>query len=131
MYQRFCAHLIIVYLIIAIFGCIPQPTSELLCTSVIDGDTIKLSDETTVRYLGIDTPEKDETFYQESVEANRAMVEGKQIRLEYDVETKDRYDRTLAYVYADDTFVNADIVIDLVEGDRNKYYIHCSVQTLR
>lgn len=110
MYQRFCAHLIIVYLIIAIFGCIPQPTSELLCTSVIDGDTIKLSDETTVRYLGIDTPEVDEPLGPEATGANRKLVEGQSVRLKYDRERQGKYGRTLAYVYADDTFVNAELV---------------------
>jgi len=84
MYKRFCVHLIIVCLIIAIFSCIPQPASELLCTSVIDGDTIKLSDETTVRYLGIDTPEVDEPLGPEATGANRKLVEGQSVRLEYD-----------------------------------------------
>ena len=110
MYQRFCAHLIIVLLIVAIFGCIPQPSPELICINVIDGDTIEITDGIRVRYIGINTPEVDEPWGDEATEANKGLVEGKQIRLEYDVETKDRYDRTLAYVYADDTFVNAELV---------------------
>jgi len=39
------------------------------------------------------------------------LVEGKKVRLEFDVQKRDRYDRLLAYVYLEDgTFVNAEIV---------------------
>jgi len=39
------------------------------------------------------------------------MVEGKRVKLEYDWQRKDRYGRTLAYVYLDDgTFLNAEII---------------------
>ena len=110
MYKRFCAHLIIVCLIIAIFSCIPQPAPELICTSVIDGDTIKLSDGNIVRYIGINTPEVDESLGKEATEANKQLVENKRVRLEYDIQQIDKYGRTLAYVYTDDIFVNAELV---------------------
>ena len=39
------------------------------------------------------------------------MVEGKRVRLEYDWERRDKYGRTLAYVYLEDgTFLNAEII---------------------
>ena len=39
------------------------------------------------------------------------MVEGKRVRLEYDQTRRDRYGRTLAYVYLEDgTHLNAEIV---------------------
>jgi micrococcal nuclease len=39
------------------------------------------------------------------------MVEGKAVRLEYDWQSKDKYGRTLAYVYlTDGTFLNAEII---------------------
>jgi micrococcal nuclease len=39
------------------------------------------------------------------------LIDGRKVRLEYDVSRYDRYGRTLAYVYLDDgTFVNADLV---------------------
>ncbi len=47
---------------------------------------------------------------QEAYEANRKLVEGKKVRLEFDVEKRDKYGRLLAYVYVDDTFVNAWLV---------------------
>ena len=38
-------------------------------------------------------------------------IEGKRIRLEFDVQKTDEYGRTLAYVYlGDGTFVNAEII---------------------
>ncbi len=86
-------------------------------TRVVDGDTIVLSDKTKVRYIGIDTPETKhpkksvQFFGKEASEANKKLVEGKKIRLEYDVQKTDKYKRTLAYVYLDDgTFVNAWLV---------------------
>jgi micrococcal nuclease len=83
---------------------------------VIDGDTILLAGGTRVRYIGMDTPEsvhpnkRVEFMAEEAAEFNRGLVEGKKVRLEYDVERRDRYGRTLAYVYLDTLFVNAEMV---------------------
>ncbi len=77
---------------------------------VIDGDTIELIDGRMVRYIGIDTPETrrrvgdrwvtdPEPFAKAAAEANRRLVAGRVVRLEYDVQTRDRYGRLLAYVY--------------------------------
>ena len=85
---------------------------------VIDGDTVELADGRLVRYLGIDTPEvrrrngaqwvtDPQPFGREATEANRRLVEGKTVRLEYDVQTHDRYGRLLAYVYHEGQMVNA------------------------
>jgi len=39
------------------------------------------------------------------------MVEGKEVRLDYDWQKRDRYGRLLAYVYLmDGTFLNAEII---------------------
>ena len=79
-------------------------------TKVIDGDTIVLENGTRIRYIGINTPERGKPFYKEATEANRELVEGKKVRLEYGFQN-DPYKRTLAYVYLDDgTFVNAWLV---------------------
>ncbi len=41
----------------------------------------------------------------------RRLVDGKTVRVEYDWNRKDKYNRTLAYVYLlDGTFVNAEII---------------------
>ncbi len=41
----------------------------------------------------------------------RKLVEGKEVKLEFDVSQRDKYGRLLAYVYlTDGTFVNAEII---------------------
>lgn len=80
---------------------------------VVDGDTIELENGERVRYIGIDTPETKhpskpvEYYGKEAAEANAELVEGKQVRLEFDVQERDKYGRLLAYVYVDTIFVNA------------------------
>ena len=103
--------LVSLILIFAIFftGC--RETSNLaLVTHAIDGDTIEIEGGYYVRYIGIDTPEKDEPFYQEATEANQNFVEGKKVYLEKDIEDKDEYGRWLRYVWVDNTMVNAELV---------------------
>mgnify|MGYP003562767794 CR=1 FL=1 len=84
---------------------------------VADGDTIILQDRRHVRYIGIDTPEIDHKnnhaapFGIEALSRNRQLVEGWRLRLVFDREKKDRYGRTLAYVYrSDGLFVNAELL---------------------
>jgi len=113
----------------------PQPNcrnsyENVLVTRVVDGDTIILEKDERVRLIGIDTPEvhhspklyrdshrsgKDiETIKRMGKRASkfvRRLLEGKRVRLEFDVEKCDRYGRLLAYVYlADGTFANAKII---------------------
>lgn len=82
-------------------------------TRIIDGDTIdvNLNGETVrVRYLGVNTPERDEPCYQEATEANRLLVSGKTITMVADEEDTDQYDRLLRYIYVGNQFINADLV---------------------
>lgn len=96
----------------------------------VDGDTLKLSGGERVRLIGIDTPElhysaklerdarrshKDikeiQALGAKSAAFTKALCEGKKVRLEFDVDKRDKYGRLLAYVYLEDgTFVNAKIV---------------------
>ena len=83
----------------------------------IDGDTIVLSNNERVRYIGVNTPEirhpgKDvEYFGPEAAEFNKKLALNKSVRLEFDNEKYDRYHRTLAYVFLEDgTFVNSELV---------------------
>lgn len=66
---------------------------------VVDGDTINIENEKRIRLLGIDSPERDSCYYQESKEALEELVEGGYIRIEKDISGTDRYDRYLRYVY--------------------------------
>lgn len=79
-------------------------------TAVIDGDTIEIEGGERVRYIGIDTPETDECYGPEGTEANRELVEEKEVILIRDVEDRDRYGRLLRYVIADGRFVNGELV---------------------
>ena len=84
---------------------------------VVDGDTLLLDRNERVRLIGVDTPETVdprrpvERFGKEASDFTKRMAEGKKVRLEYDQDRRDRFGRTLAYVYLEDgTFLNAEIV---------------------
>jgi len=102
---------IILFLLLFI-GCnAPPETAKVI--QVIDGDTITIEGGYRVRYIGIDTPEIYpvlETYGTEAWQANRKLVEGKEVRLERDVSETDKYGRLLRYVYVDNVLVNAELV---------------------
>ncbi len=84
-------------------------------TRVVDGDTIDVNlngEVVRVRYIGMNTPERDEACYKEAVDANAALVNGQTVRLVKDQSETDRFDRLLRYIYVGDTFVNARLVED-------------------
>ena len=95
---------------------------------VVDGDTIRVDlngEETPVRLIGIDTPEKDGPYTDEECygeQATRYTAEalgGRDVELEFDVERTDRFDRTLAYVWIDDGLFNERILRGGVRGARD------------
>jgi micrococcal nuclease len=75
---------------------------------VNDGDTVKLADGRSVRYIGVNTPEIQheqhaaEPFGIEARARNIELVQSKTVRLEFDIERLDDYGRTLAYVFLPD-----------------------------
>jgi micrococcal nuclease len=88
---------------------------------VVDGDTIvvrRAGRDERVRYIGMDTPESVkpgtpvQCYAKAASAANHRLVDGEQVRLVGDREARDRYGRTLAYVYRarDGLFVNAELV---------------------
>ena len=77
---------------------------------VIDGDTLRVFGGEKIRLIGINTPEKNEEFCPQATDLLKRLVEGKDVTLAFDVEKKDRYGRSLAFIYADGVFVNAEIV---------------------
>ncbi len=99
-------------------------------TRVVDGDTIVLDNKEHVRLIGVDTPEsrdnpklvKDAKRLKSDKQAiiamgkkaasfTRQLVEGKTVRVDVDIEPRDRYKRLLGYVYLEDgTFVNEKII---------------------
>jgi micrococcal nuclease len=88
----------------------PDNLESATVAEVIDGDTIELSDGRRVRYIGINTPEREQPYYQEATEANRQLVAGQEVRLEFDQDTIDQYGRTLAYIWVDGKMANMEIV---------------------
>lgn len=99
--------------------CTPAFAQIYTVERVIDGDTIKLTNGESVRLIGIDTPESRvnaktkrdsertgqdiETITKMGKEATEFMRESfghTKLRLEYDVQKKDKYGRTLGYLYS-------------------------------
>ncbi len=65
---------------------------------VIDGDTFELADGDRVRLIGSNSPEKGECFFEESKNALKELIEGKEVELRKDVTTMDEFGRLLRYV---------------------------------
>lgn len=85
---------------------------------IYDGDTIKVEKLGKVRLIGIDTPESKassrDSFYtkkfkikpkrlrkiaKQAKKYNINYVKGRRVKLKFDHQKKDKYDRLLAYVY--------------------------------
>jgi micrococcal nuclease len=87
------------------------------CTKVVDGTTIILNNGEPVRLVGVNIPEtrnnnkRVERYRNEAFVFTKKMVEGKEVRLEYNQQQRDKQGRLLAYVYlTDGTFLNAEII---------------------
>ena len=95
-----------------------RPAGTAVVVRPVDGDTIVVEiagQEEAVRFIGIDTPESVapdrpvECFGPEAKARTAELLPaGTVVRLERDVEPRDRYDRLLAYVFraSDDELVN-------------------------
>ena len=90
-------------------------------TRVVDGDTIHVlldGRDSTIRIIGIDTPEKDgpytdeECFGREASDYTSRALDGARVGLEFDVDRTDRYDRTLAHVWVGDELFGKQILRD-------------------
>ena len=103
------------HLIIALFLVISVPVFAQRI-DVIDGDTIRIGSE-KIRLVGFNTPEKhDAKCPQEALMAAEAtdylqkLVSDKGKQIDIDRQGRDKYKRTLAYVFVDGTDV-ADLMI--------------------
>lgn len=77
--------------------------------SVTDGDTFEINyngTKTKVRLIGVDTPEsvhpdskKNNEYGKQASNYTKSLLEGKTVKLEFDVSPTDKYGRLLAYVY--------------------------------
>ena len=95
---------------------------------VIDGDTVELFNGTVLRYTGITAPEEGESFADEATKLNKELVEGKEIKLEYDNYTSDKFGRILAYAIVDGKNVSVELVqkgmAELVIYQKRKPFIY-------
>ena len=111
------------------------PTKKPLVAYVVDGDTIAVRIDRgieRVRLIGVNTPEsrKNEQASLQAERSNRdlktimefgrraketlkeLLPKGTELRLEYDVQKRDKYGRLLAYVYrTDNVMVNEEMVL--------------------
>lgn len=92
--------------------------------SVIDGDTFKVDLDgvvTTLRLIGIDTPEKGDCYGTEATAKAKELLSGKRVKLEVDPSQGelDKYKRTLRYVFLEDGRSYNKIMIE--EGFAKEY----------
>jgi micrococcal nuclease len=109
---------LLVLALLALAGCGGGPSTARV-ERVVDGDTVVVrldGRSERVRYIGVDTPEsvkpgvRVQCFAKSAAKANARLVLGRDVRLEYDAEARDRYGRLLAYVWRGDLLVNAELV---------------------
>jgi micrococcal nuclease len=91
---------------------------------VVDGDTFWLydsdGDSYKIRLIGVNTPEaytfgnvREQEGGKEASAYTKNLIEGEYVRLEFDVEKYDRYNRVLAYVWLHNgEMLNAKLVED-------------------
>ena len=119
--------LVLVFACITILGtfsprsCFSLSKDEYLVKKVIDGDTIKLANGRSVRYIGVNTTEtrrksggrwvySPEPFAREAKEYNKSLISRGRVKLEFDGQKEDRYGRMLAYVYSKGKMINEELL---------------------
>lgn len=85
---------------------------------VVDGDTIIVGDKERVRLIGIDTDEVPEdrvdpnsTGWRAALFVHETLKADPQVKLQFDKERKDKYERTLAYVMLTDGRMLNEVII--------------------
>ncbi len=105
------------------FPTIPSATQEVFdaknarVARVVDGDTFVLAEgKERVRLQGVDTPETVkpnwpiEPWGPEASQFTKEFLAGGRVRLEFDVERRDKYGRLLAYVWVGDRMLNEELL---------------------
>ena len=85
---------------------------------IIDGDTVEVNGS-SVRFLGMNTPERGEFYYLEAKEFLEELILNKTVRLESGKDEYDKYGRLLAYVFLNGENINLKLV---EEGFANFYF---------
>ena len=78
---------------------------------VFDGDTILVGKGGKIRFLGIDAFEHDQNIYgMKGKDFLSMLLLNKNVCIETDVQKNDVYGRTLGYVFADNLFLNEELL---------------------
>jgi endonuclease YncB( thermonuclease family) len=77
---------------------------------VDEAGTLYLGGEIPLRLIGIDLAFDKAPVAKQAVEFVRARVEGRDVTLEFDRQRKDLQGHVLAYVYADGTLLNEELI---------------------
>jgi len=80
---------------------------------VVDGDTLLLDGNIAVRLIGVDAADSKHPLHPsgpQAAEFSRRRVEGREVTLQLDRERRDRHGRILAYVYADGSMLNEELI---------------------
>lgn len=93
---------------------VPEGALQAVLVKVVDGDTAEVTvggQALTVRYVGIDTPERGEPGYKAAATANQTLLGSGNLWLASDKTDKDRYGRLLRFIYTDaGVFVNEQMI---------------------
>ena len=78
---------------------------------IADGDSFECSNGERIRLLLVDSPELAQGKSGDSAKKilTSLMPPGTSVRLEFDIDREDQYQRTLAYVYRDKLFINREM----------------------
>lgn len=106
----------------------PKLEGPFIVTKVVDGDTLDLNNSLRIRMSGINTPETGECYYSEAKGKLSETALNKDVYIEEDITDKDKYGRSLRYVYIDNKSVNNLLVengfarvYDKYEKDTKRY----------
>lgn len=77
---------------------------------VIDGDTVETDKQGRVRLIGVDTPEEGRCNSRAATSFTRRRLLGQEVGYELGAERKDRYGRTLAYLYRGEKMHDLDLL---------------------
>ena len=117
-----CAPFAALFTLCGLWVCVPAQALpgeriEAGVRRIIDGDTFELDSGERVRLIGVDTPEyqpwkgRADVYGREAADFARTLLKDRRVTLESDVEERDKYGRSLAYLYlSDGTFVNEKII---------------------
>lgn len=94
--------------------CFPVQGESLVVKKAYSGNSIKLIGDDgkvkKIRYIGVDVPDRGKPFYEFCRDANKAMVDQKQVVLKTDVIKTSADEKLLCYVYVGALFINAEMI---------------------